>query len=169
MWGSAGDARSKQGQDEPRRLASLGRLSAEIAHETNNLLNAILLTAENALRFPSKGDAALAFKTIRDEASRAGRTARNVLGAAWSSPITNTLVNFNEVATDAVALARRYVGSTRLKCTLDLDESLPQVSLNATAIEQVIVNLLKNAAEAADGIARVVVHTAKGREKCRKK
>jgi signal transduction histidine kinase len=163
-WDRAGDAAWKKELSELQRLAALGKLSAEIAHEINNPLNTILLAAENALRFPGEEDVALAFKIIRDEASRAGRITRYLLELAAGVPAQNTLVNLNEVVTDAVALARRYVGAHRLECTLDLADSLPAVSLNVTGIEQVIVNLLKNAAEAGNGLARVVVRTAKTTE-----
>lgn len=143
-----------------RRLAALGRLSAEIAHEINNPLNTILLTAEQALLFPDSEDVARAFKLIRDEVTRAGRITKNVLrlarGSAAKSP-----ADLNEVVTGAIELACRYIHADRLTCTMELALDLPPVAINATAIEQVIVNLLKNAAEAGGGPVHVIVRTAK--------
>jgi len=143
-----------------KRLALLGRLAAEIAHEINNPLNAILLIAENALRFPGE-DVEHAFKLIREEAARAGQITKNVLGFARAAPTLKTLEDLNEIVTHAVALASRYIHSDRLVCAMELDESLPLVLMNVTGIEQVLVNLVKNAAEASAGLVRVVVRTAK--------
>jgi two-component system NtrC family sensor kinase len=142
-----------------RRFAALGRLSAEIAHEINNPLNAILLTAEAALLFPDRDDAVRAFELIRDEVTRAGRITKSVLGFARGSTV-KTPANLNEVVKSAVELACRYIHSHRLTCTMELAADLPPVAMNITGIEQVVVNLMKNAAEAGGGPVHVVVQTA---------
>lgn len=146
-----------------KRLALLGRLAAEIAHEINNPLNAILLTAETALRFPG-GDVKLAFQLICDEASRAGLITKNVLGYARKAHVVQTLGDLNEVVRQAVSLACRYNRSDRLVCAMELDDSLPQVSMNSAGIEQVLVNLIKNAAESASRLVSVVVRTVKTKD-----
>jgi two-component system, NtrC family, sensor kinase len=57
-------------------------------------------------------------------------------------------------------LARKYAGQTRLKLELELAGDLPHVLLDPTEIEQVVVNLITNAVQAADGAAHVQVRTS---------
>jgi len=146
--------------DELLRFAALGRLSAEIAHEINSPLNAILLTAEAALLFPNARDAVHAFTFIRDEVIRVTGITKGALALARGNTV-KVPGDVNAVVKTAVDLANRYIRADRLACTLELDADLPLVALNVIGMEQVIVNLLKNAAESGAGPVRVVVRTRK--------
>lgn len=145
------------------RLASLGTLATGIAHEINNPANAILLSAQYALT--TRGDAdwdqavTAALQDIEREARRCGRIVRNVLqfGRAERSHLTPD--DLNDVVRHSCDLASSYVGD-RLELELRLAPRLPQVNLDASQIEQVIVNLIQNSSQAAGPGVKVCLQTS---------
>lgn len=141
------------------RLASIGTLAAGIAHEINNPLNSILLTANHAIRYGKPEEFPSAFKTISDEAQRGGQIVKGILKFAKEEKVAKMPGDLNEVVRHAMDLARSYADSSKLTIELDLSENLPQVPLSMTEMEQVIVNLIKNAAEATRGPIKVVLST----------
>ncbi len=142
------------------RLASIGTLAAGIAHEINNPLNAILLTAECALRYGDRFDAREAFETIRTEAERCGRITKGVLKFSKNEKTAKWPACLNEVVQHALELARVYVAAPGLHLAAELADDLPQIVMNVTEIEQVVINLVKNAAEAAGGEVNVTLRTS---------
>ena len=141
------------------RLASIGTLAAGIAHEINNPLNSILLTANHALKYGKPEESADAFKTIGDEAQRGGRIVKGILKFAKEEKTPKVPGDMSEVVRHGVDLARSYADSSKLSLELKLADSLPLVSLSMTEMEQVIVNLIKNAVEATPGGVKVTIKT----------
>jgi PAS domain S-box-containing protein len=140
------------------RLASLGTFVAGVAHEIIGPLNAIGLAAECGLRDAQKIDADENFRTIKTQVQRAARMSRDLLSFAHNERTPKLRGNVNDVVRRAVRLARTYVPSMKTQFDLDLGPDLPPVLMNATGIEQVLVNLIKNAADARGG-ARLAVRT----------
>jgi signal transduction histidine kinase len=141
------------------KLASIGTLAAGIAHEINNPLNSILLTANHAIRYGKPEEFPAAFQTISEEAQRGGRIVKGILKFAKEEKAAKTPGDLSEVARHAVDLARSYADSSRLSLELNLSNSLPLVPLSMTEMEQVIINLIKNAAEAARDNVKVTLST----------
>jgi signal transduction histidine kinase len=141
------------------RLASIGTFAAGIAHEINNPLNAILMTAEYALRFASGKDGGDALARIVAEARRGGEIVRGVLQFARQEHKERTRCHLNDVVRNSLDVARTYFAVSGLGLDLALADGLPEVLLNPIEIEQVIVNLVKNAVEAATGSVLVTVRT----------
>lgn len=141
------------------RLASLGTLSAGIAHEINNPLNAIVLSADEALSAPDETQRLRTLQAIKNEALRGGRIVKSILDFSREQKTSKAPGDLNEVVGRAGDLARTCVERGDLSVTLDLDPGLRPVRINATEIEQVITNLIKNAAEAAGGRVDVVIQT----------
>lgn len=142
------------------RLASVGTLAAGIAHEINNPLNAILMTAQYARRSGAKIEPSRAFSIICDEAVRGGNIVKGILKFAKEETAPKSLADLNELVRHTRDLIKAYFSTEKsLTVDLQLDAGLPQVMVNATAIEQVLVNLMNNAFEASDGAARVTVRT----------
>jgi PAS domain S-box-containing protein len=140
------------------RLASLGTFVAGLAHEINGPLNAIVLSAECGLRDEQKIDADENFRTIKDQAQRAARMSRGLLSFAHNERSPKVRGDLNDVVRRSVRLARTYAPSMKIQFAMDLASDLPPVLMNATGIEQVLVNLIKNAADARGG-ARLAVRT----------
>ncbi len=155
------------------RLAALGELSAGLAHELRQPLQAILLSAENAQRVAaSQGDAALGRRLARivAQADRAGavidelrRFARGAEGAG--PPVPVSLARSVERALSLVGHSLREAG---IAVEIDLGAAGPWVLGQALPIEQVLTNLLLNARDALverpPGAARRIRITARNTE-----
>ncbi|MFN8389860.1 MAG: ATP-binding protein [Bdellovibrionota bacterium] len=155
----------KESQEQLRhseRLASIGTLAAGIAHEINNPINSILLAAQYALRYSGAGDEKTreTFGTIKEEAQRCGKIIKSVLQFAKAEKTKKWPHDLNQVVRHAVDLAKNYIHADRLQVALDLSERIPPAVLNPTEIEQVIINLIKNATEAASGGVNVTIATS---------
>lgn len=137
------------------RLASIGTLAAGIAHEINNPINSIVMTAETDLSIPER----LAqpermredLEVIVREAERCGEIIQNVMSFARQEDPERELHDVNILVRQAVELVDKYAQQARAQVTLDLAPGLPRLSVNGTEIEQVLVNLIQNAVEASDG------------------
>jgi len=140
------------------RLASIGTLAAGIAHEINNPVGGILLLAQIALtsgEMPK--NLAETFEEIVAYATRCKAIVQNVRRFARSESTEKALSDLNAILLKANELSQEYAKKNRCTFDLMLRNDLPSINVNATAIEQVVVNLLRNAVEAK--ATRVVVHS----------
>jgi two-component system CheB/CheR fusion protein len=139
------------------RLASLGTFAAGIAHELNNPLNNITLAAEYAEQSanPERRDKLLS--SIKENAERCGQIVESVLRFARDEVSERWPVDANTVIRRSVDLMRSEFGAERLNVSFALAEPLPSISANPTELEQVFINLLRNAAEAQPGRCRVEI------------
>jgi len=143
------------------RLASVGTLAAGIAHQINNPAGAILASAEYALLVESDPDQhdvwKASFKTIVDEANRCGKIVRSVLQFARNEPTEKWPTDLNEVVQGACRVVSTYASERGAKLEFERSSSPAFAQLSQIELEQVMVNVLRNAIESkADG-ARVVV------------
>lgn len=147
---------SQEHLSRAERLASLGTLAAGIAHEINNPLNSILLSAEYAMKHKDPGFVAQTLKAIAGETRRCGKIIRGVLQFARNERTAKSVNDLSKVVAHSVDLVKTYV-RTPLKVDLELPNREASVVMNPTEIEQVVVNLVKNAAEASPSGAHVIV------------
>jgi two-component system cell cycle sensor histidine kinase/response regulator CckA len=141
------------------RLASIGTLAAGIAHEINNPINAILMTAQYGVDYGDDLDPKTAYRSIIEQAGRCGRIVKGILQFARHERLQKTLCNVNDVVRQAALLAKTYMASPGLALDFELDTGLPELPLSRTEFEQVIVNLVKNSIEAAHGRVNVRIST----------
>lgn len=146
------------------RLASLGTLAAGIAHEINNPVNTILMTAETslmALEAGHPGDRlARDLGIVVREAERCGQIVRKVLEFVRERKPERERADLNEVVRSAVTMARKTLRDTGPGIETELAGDLPPVQINPAEMEQAIIHLVRNALEAGDGEAvSVVVRT----------
>jgi len=138
------------------KLASLGQLSAGIAHELNNPLNNIGLLVFNAIDQIEQGlkgrqlqeplhaklDAALA------QVERAGRIIQNLRTFARASGTTMGPVVLAEVIQASVGLVSEQFRLGVIEVSVDLEDPSAEAWGNTLQLEQVVVNLLTNAKDA---------------------
>ena len=153
------------------RTMSLGTLTASIAHELNQPLAGVVTNASTCLRMldgdpPNVvGARATARRMIRDGNRAAGMIAR--LRALFSGA-TPTLepVDLNRAATDVVALTRSELQRGRAAVRLELAEGLPLVMGDRVQLQQVVLNLIRNALEAMSDVQdrdrEIVIRTTYG-------
>ena len=142
------------------KLASVGRFAAGVAHEVGNPLAAISAYAhilrEHAAGHPS---AAQAVQEIRREVDRIDRIVRGLLDYSRPRKATPYAVDVNDVVTATVELLKTQGVLKRVDVTLDFVPPTPRVFGNRHDLEQILVNLFLNAADAMGRVGRLIVHT----------
>lgn len=143
---------------ETQKLESLGVLAGGVAHDFNNLLTAIMANAQLARLSTIKGtDLDEHVESIEKASHRAADLCRHLLAYAGRTPMSMQPTHINDLVLDTVRLLEVSVGkSARLELALGKD--VPQVEVDVGQINQVLMNLVLNAAEAlpaSGGLIRV--------------
>jgi anti-sigma regulatory factor (Ser/Thr protein kinase) len=141
------------------RLASFQsneRFTSELIHEIASPLSSIILMTQCELRTPSPQDLPETLGLILREAQRVRCILEGTRKSARSETSSKSVCNLNDLVRRAVGLAHGYMNYAAHIFELELSDSLPTVAVNETGIEQVLVNLIRNAAEAGDSIDRGV-------------
>ncbi len=136
------------------RLASIGTLAAGIAHEINNPLGAIVLSADAALLACVQADGGeiidASLQNIQACALRCGRIVKSVLKFSRNEVSQKWLDNIGDVAQRAKGMTKKMAADASVMVRLEVDRELPRVKMNPTEIEQVFVNLITNAVQASE-------------------
>ncbi len=131
------------------RLTSMGIFAAGIAHEVNNPLTSILMTARYALRqSPPDSEVAGLLGEVIEDAERCVRIIRSLLGFARSEPGEKCPLDLAPFAHRVTNVCRRRAEACGVQITCDVAEHLPQVLGNPTEVEQVLASLVDNAVQA---------------------
>jgi C4-dicarboxylate-specific signal transduction histidine kinase len=135
------------------RVATLGVLTASIAHEVNQPLSGIITNASTCLRMlvaePPNVDGAkeTARRTIRD-GHRASEVITRLRGLFARKDMTAEPVDLNEATREVIALSISDLQRGRVVLRTELAEELPAVTGDRVQLQQVILNLFRNAADA---------------------
>lgn len=139
------------------RATSLGAMTASIAHEVNQPLSGIITNASTCLRMlaadPPNIEVAreTARRTIRDGNRAADVIAR--LRALFSKRAASIEpVDLNEAAREVIALAWSDLQRSRVVLRTELADRLPLVAGDRVQLQQVLMNLLRNAADAMSSV-----------------
>jgi len=131
------------------KLASIGRLAAGVAHELNNPLTGVL-TYASFLEKRARGDPDVQrdLEIIVRETKRCREIVRGLLDFSRQTPPRRQPADLNEVVRHGVAIVMNQFAIDRVELKLALAADLPPVPADANRIQQVVVNLLVNAADA---------------------
>jgi two-component system NtrC family sensor kinase len=145
------------------RLASLGTLAAGIAHEINNPIAAALTAAETALDVFDKPQSERivreCLENVVTSARRCANIVRSVLKFARHEPREKTPCRLSEVVKNAALYVHEFMEQHDAQVTVDISADPTPVPMNPLEIEQVIVNLLQNAALSREGPVDIRVMT----------
>jgi PAS domain S-box-containing protein len=135
------------------RVATLGELTASLAHEFNQPLNAVLNNAQAALRFlnreqPDFAEVDAALQDIARDGKRASAVIQRLRSFLKPGVMHPEAVDINDVMQEAVSLVQNELLSRRIAMHLDLAPDLPPVRGDRIQLQQVVLNLLLNAMEA---------------------
>ena len=135
------------------RSATAGELSASLAHEVNQPLAAIVASANASLRWlanktPNLEEAAEGLTRIVSEGHRASQIVGTVRDMFKKNTQQRVPTNINDLIEDVLALLRVELSKHQVVVRTVLTEGLPQVPVDRTQLLQVILNLMRNAAEA---------------------
>lgn len=134
------------------KLAMLGQMAAGITHELNQPLTAIRAFADNASTFLARGNAAQAGENLRHisaASSRMGAIVGQLKGFARKSPQAVTVVDVNHAIEAAALLLQSEFARLEVPLELHTPEVL-QVLGDTVRVEQVLINLLRNALDAVE-------------------
>ena len=132
---------------EAERLASLGRLAGGIAHDVNNLLTAVMGGAEAVLARGVGAEQAEDLRTVLAAAQRGADLVRQLLAFARRQQLAPRVVALNDAVAALAPLLRRTLGRS-VSLRLDLEEPGRCVRVDPSQLDQVVVNLAVNAAQA---------------------
>ena len=131
------------------KLASLGRLAAGVAHEINNPLTAVLTYSSYLLkRSQGRPDTHKDLQVIVSETIRCREIVKNLLDFARQTVPKKRKADVNEIIGRAAKVIENQLSLGRVKLDLDLDEDLPDITVDANQIQQVFINLMVNASDA---------------------
>jgi PAS domain S-box-containing protein len=135
------------------RVTSLGVLTASIAHEVNQPLSGIITNAGTCLRMLAasppnvEGARETAKRTIRD-GNRASELITRLRALFTKKESTTEPVDLNEAAQEVIALSLSELQRNRVILRPEFADDLPVVTGDRVQLQQVILNLLKNASDA---------------------
>jgi signal transduction histidine kinase len=135
------------------RVMTLGALTASIAHEVNQPLSGIITNASTCLRMLAAdppnvdGARATAQRTLRD-GNRASEIIQRLRAMFAHKERTAERVDLNEAAREVLALSLSEFQRSSVILRTDFDESLPSITGDRVQLQQVILNLILNAADA---------------------
>lgn len=134
------------------RVASLGTLTASIAHEVSQPLSGIITNAHAGLRMlgapqPNLDGAVETVKRTLRDGNRASEVISRLRSLFGNNHVTAERVGLNEAIGEVIALLRGELQRNRVVLRTEFDANLPDVIGDRIQLQQVVLNLLLNASE----------------------
>jgi NO-binding membrane sensor protein with MHYT domain len=151
------------------RIATMGELTASIAHEINQPLAAVVTNASASVRWlalqpPNLDEArAAATRTVR-EANRAGEVIGRIRALLKKEPPQMGQLQLNEVIQQVLALSRHELARAGITVQTELAPEVPALHGDRVQLQQVMLNLIMNAIDATavttDGPRKLLIKSA---------
>lgn len=141
------------------RVSLMGELAASIAHEVNQPLCAIISNSQTARRMLAGSEFNLAeigeaLEDIIRDGQRASTVITRIRGLFKKASVERGAIDLNELIREVINLTRWEMNRRGISLKLDLAEKLPSVQGDRVQLQQVILNLMTNGADAMDDLAR---------------
>jgi PAS domain S-box-containing protein len=152
------------------RVATMGQLTASIAHEVNQPIAAAITNAEAALlwlgaRSPDLDEARQAIGRIVKDANRAGDVIGRIRELIRKTPPRKDWVDMNEAIREVIELTRSEAVKNGASVQTALAEGLPPIEGDRVQLQQIVLNLVVNAVQAmcavAEGQRELFITTAR--------
>jgi PAS domain S-box-containing protein len=154
--GALQDARAEL--ERVSRVTTMGELAASIAHEINQPLAGVVTSANAGLNWLAANPPNLAktretLERILRDGTRGGEVLARIRALLKRSPPATNLVGMNQTVRDVLALTAGELRQHSIELSLELASPLPAVRGDYIQLQQVLLNLIKNAIEAMAGTA----------------
>ena len=140
------------------RVATMGQLSASIAHEINQPIAAVIANANAGLRWlgaqqPDLDEVRQALGRIVRDGNRTGEVIGRVRALVKKVPPRRDPLDMNEAVREVIGLTQAELQRNGVRLQTRLAGDLPLVSADRVQLQQVMINLIVNAIEAMNGAA----------------
>jgi two-component system sensor histidine kinase DctS len=156
------------------RLSTMGEMATQIAHELNQPLSAISTYSDAGLYMlkslpEENADLVTALREIKHQAQRSGDIIRGLRNFVSKGELQTSTTDINALVHSVLNLAMSELRNNKVEVNFSLDEALPLIITEKILIEQVILNLVRNAidaiAEANSRTRKVHIHTLLNKDK----
>ncbi|MBB5460195.1 AAA family ATPase [Paraburkholderia sp. Cpub6] len=140
------------------RVATMGQLTASIAHEVNQPIAATVTNAQAALRWlnaqpPNIDEVGQTLRQIVKDVGRAGDVLGRIRNLVRKAPPRREPVDINEAVREMIELTRGEAAKSGASVQTRLSEGLPFIEADRVELQQVLLNLIMNALEAMSGVS----------------
>jgi C4-dicarboxylate-specific signal transduction histidine kinase len=154
--------------EHANRLATMGQLTASVAHEVNQPITAAIISAQAALRWlnaqpPDLNEAQQALHRIVNDGNRAAEVIERIRALIKKAPPRKEPVDINEAIRQVIEIIRGEAMKHGTSVQTQLADGLQFVEGDRVELQQVLLNLVINAIEAmsdvSDGVRELLVST----------
>jgi PAS domain S-box-containing protein len=138
------------------RVATMGQLTASIAHEVSQPIAATVMNAQTALRWldiPDLDEVRETLARIVKDSQRAGEVIGRIRGLIKKAPPRKEALAINEAILEVTTLLHGEVAKHGVSVQTQLADGLPLIHGDRVQLQQVIINLIVNAVEAMSGVS----------------
>jgi C4-dicarboxylate-specific signal transduction histidine kinase len=137
------------------RVSTMGEMTAGLAHELNQPLTAITNYAKGSLRRLNAGGQSIdllpILELIADQALRAGEIIRKIRGFMNRTEPHKTRIDLRKTINEVISLMAGEIHMSGVDVAVKVPESMPPVTADSIQVQQVLINLIRNAVSAMDG------------------
>lgn len=144
---------------ESERLAVIGQLAADVAHEINNPLQGIVAYSHLLLEKEPSDGTSRSIEKIVTQANRCTKIIRSLLDFSRPKTPQKKLADVNAVLEECVSLVENQAQFQDIAVEKHWSPGLPEIVIDPSQIQQVFINMLINAAEAMDAGGKLTIST----------
>jgi two-component system NtrC family sensor kinase len=134
---------------QSEKLAAMGRLTSQIAHELNNPIYGIMNTLELLkTEIPPESKRRRILELSLSETQRLAEMLRNMLSFSKPEEEKRRPIKINELIEGILLVTEKQMKESNIKVETFFDEGIPEVMASTNQMRQVMLNLIKNAKEA---------------------
>lgn len=149
------------------KMASLGQLSATVAHELNNPIAGILTYSKLIQKklnkadrqFPDKDEIIRYLKMIESESERSGDIVKNLLLFSRQGNLEKKKTSINSVIESAIELVNHHLQLHNIHLNRELQNDLPELEIDPNLLKQAFIALFVNAVEAMENEGVLTIKT----------